>query len=161
MAGIYPTVVTRISDLDGTLRLELAPPRFRRRLVDAAAGTTYSENHTSSAYIGGASEVTPGVPQALKRNEQIRVSGDPALAADEGAYWRDVEDNIVLLEQACSSRFLWTISTGGYLWTYRTVGPASTDASVVSKEDLAVGRRIVILQFTVQPDPVRVNPEEL
>jgi hypothetical protein len=150
-------VITRIHDLAGDLVLDLSPANgYRRVLVTPPGAVLQRTNDTSSAYVDGDTEVTPATRSSLKFAEQIKVRGTPGLTGDE---WdRSVYDRIqAIIDAAATTRFLWVVSTGGYLWTYRTVHPASVDPTVTRREDLVARQQRVLLTFTGQPNPTRVE----
>lgn len=152
-----PTLVAQVRNLSGDIVLSLTPAAGYRWLgLTGTAGRTHRRNETDGPYVEGTAEVTPAVVASLRRVETIKVTGDPSLTGD--AYWRSVEDRLDDLEQATSAQFLWSITTGGYLWTYRTVGPADVDASRLEQDDFFVGQRVAVLSFTVQPNPTKVAP---
>ena len=77
---------------------------------------------------------------------------------DDGPYWRSVEDRIEALVQQVTAPFLWVVRDGGYLWTYRSIGPATVDPSLAERDDLVARRRPVALRFKVQPNPTKAVP---
>lgn len=151
------SAVAQVRDLTGTLVLDLSHAAgYRHASLVGTGGVLWRENLTDGPYVEGSAEVTPAVRSSLRRVERLLVSGNRSLTGD--AYWRTVEDKLDLLETAVSQQFLWTVSVGGYLWTYRTAGPANLDASQFSPDAYGTGERIVILDFTVQPNPTKVAP---
>lgn len=150
--------IARIHDLNGDLVLDLSDANgYGASSLAGTAGTTYRDNLTEGPYVEGSAEVTPAVRSSLRRVEKVVVLGTPGLTGD--AYWRSVEDRIVALEAAVAQQFLYTVSLGGYLWTYRSVGPANTEASDFDhRRAYALGQRDVLMSFTVQPNPTKVAP---
>lgn len=147
-----PSLITRIHNLDGTLRLNVAEPAYRRHDTTGYGGTIWRRNiEENGPYVGGSHEITPAVPAATRRVERISVRGTKGLP--EADYWEQIDERILALDEAFSSSFLWAIATGGKLWTYRSIGPADVDATQLPNEDLIVGRRVVVVTFDVQPSP--------
>ena len=150
-----PCPTAQVRDLAGDLVLDLTPDDGYDWLGrTGTGGAVWRRNETESPYVDGATEVTQAVLAAQRRIERFRVGGDESLTGDD--YWVSVEDRLDALEQAVSRRFLWVVSLGGYVWTYRTIGPADLDAADVQRLDGYAGRRMVALSFTVQPNPTKV-----
>lgn len=153
-----PRIITRIHNLNGTLRLDLTPAAgYRRVTLTAAGGASWGFGLVDSRYVEGAA--VDGPPRRVHRTRQevLHVHGDQALLPDEDAYWMSLEDRIEQVVQDTATSFLWAIRDGGYLWTYRSVGPANVDP-VSTKNDINLKYRPVTLGFVVQPDPTRVDP---
>lgn len=157
-------IITRIHNLDGTLRLDLKPSTgFRRVTLTAPGGALWDVPTTSGPYVEGETQgPTPPRRPAYSRNEILRVFGDPAIADKSSPeYWMSVEDRVEELVANTTTAFLWLVCDGGYLWTYRSVGPATVDPTLAQQEDLVAHRRPVALRFKVQPNPTKVNPDEV
>ena len=157
-----PTITTEIRNLDGTLRLALNPDTgYRRVSLTAPGGALWEVPTIESTYVEGAAQgPTPPRRPPYSRNEILRVFGDPTLwdELDDGPYWRSVEDRIEALVQQVTAPFLWVVRDGGYLWTYRSIGPATVDPSLAERDDLVARRRPVALRFKVQPNPTKAVP---
>lgn len=147
-----PAIVTRVHDLTGDLVLDLSKDAgYWRQAVTGIGGVTWRTNTVSSAYVDGETESTPATRAALQRVERLHIKGDPTLSGD--AYWASAEERLEDLVLAVSTRFLWVVSLGGNLWTYRSITPANVDAAEPSRDDLFAKRRPVTLSFKVQPNP--------
>lgn len=157
-----PQIITEIRDLAGVLRLALdATTGFRRVTLTAPGGTLWDVPTESSVYVDGATQgPTPPRRPEYSRNEVLRVRGADGLDRDTRAYWLSVEDRIEALAAHTATPFLWVVCDGGYVWTYRSIGPATVDPSMAERDDLVAGRRPVALRFKVQPNPTKVNPDE-
>jgi hypothetical protein len=157
-----PQILTQIRALDGDLILDLNPSTGFRRVTLTAPGAALWEVPTETgAYVDGETQgPTPPRRPAYTRNEVLRVRGNPALAVDARPYWLSVEDRIEELVAAVATPFLWVVCDGGYVWTYRSIGPGSVDPTMAEKEDLVAGRRPIALRFKVQPNPTKTNPDE-
>lgn len=152
------SAVAQVRDLSGDLILDLSHEAgYRHASLAGTGGALWDVPTETSAYVDGETQgPTPPRRITLRRVERILVSGNRSLTGD--AYWRSVEDKLDLIEAAVSQTFLWTVGLGGYVWTYRTVGPANLDASEFSPDAYATGERVVILSFTVQPNPTKAVP---
>lgn len=154
-----PRIITRIHAPDGgALVRDLNPSTgYRRVTLTAAGGSNWAFGILDSRYVEGAAVDGPPRRTHRSRREVLHVFGDAALAGEEDAYWMSLEDRIEQLVQDTSSTFLWAIRDGGYLWTYRSVGPANVQP-VSSEHDVNLRFRPVTLDFVVQPDPTKVDP---
>lgn len=147
---------TEVRDLTAALVLDIKPANGYERLTTTGpVGVGWRFGTIVSRYVEG--EIVDGPPTrgALVFNERIKVLGDEA-AADVTAYWESVEDRLEALITATSTTFLWTLSLGGYLWTYRSIGPANVDASETDDYMRRGGWRMATLSFRVQPNPTKV-----
>jgi hypothetical protein len=153
------STTAQVRDLDGDLVLDLTKPLgYRHQSLTGTAGTRWRKNTTAGAYTDGSAAVTPATRAEVRRVERIKVYGDAALWGDPEAYWLQVEDRILALEAAVAQPHCWTIGLGGYLWTYRTINPADTNASEFDRDAWATGRRIVVVEYEAQPNPTKTAP---
>lgn len=151
------STVAQVRDIGGDVVLDLSRENgYRHESLTGTAGVTWRTNTTAGAYTDGDAVRSPATRAMVRRVERIKVYGDKALAGDPDAYWQQVEDRIVALEEAVAQAHVWTIGLGGYLWTYRTINPANTDAADFGREAWATGRRIVVVDYQAQPNPTRV-----
>lgn len=151
-------ILTQVLDLAGDLVLDLNPATgYRRVTLTAPGGQAWKFETEESPYVdGGTVRSTFSRPMG-DRNELVRIHGDEALKATPDAYWMQVEDRLEALAAAVSQPFLWRIRDAGYVWTYRSIGPASV-TPLGSKEDLVAFRRPAQMKFLVQPNPTKVAP---
>lgn len=152
-------LITRIHDLTGTLVLDLSEDAgWGRQTITGSGSVAWRYDTIPSRYFHGELVNGPPVMTSVGRAEQLWVRGDESLLpGDERAFWESTEDRIDALIAAVSQQFLWVVSHGGHLWTYRTVGPADVDAGNVTRNDLHhYPRRSVVLSFRVQPNPSKV-----
>lgn len=152
------TLITRIlNPTDNALRLDLNPATGWRRVSTTMPGRvtrrfgTITSRYFDSEFVDG-----PATKAPIAHTEQLRVHGDLA-AASQDEYDVSLTDRYEALVSATSSTFLWVVSRGGYLWTYRSIGPASdVDPTQTDASDLVIGETPVVLTFKVHPNPTKV-----
>lgn len=153
-----PRVITRIHALNGDLVRDLNPGTgYRRVTLTAAGGATWGFDVIDSRYVEGATVDRTPLRVHKSRQEVLHVFGDKSLLPDQDAYWMSLEDRVQQLVTDTAQQFLWAIRDGGYLWTYRSIGPANVEP-VSSENDINLQYRPVTLGFLVQPNPTHVDP---
>lgn len=151
-------ILTQVLDLAGDLVLDLNPATgYRRITLTAPGGRDWKFDTDEGPYVDGAQVTSPYSRRPGDRNELVRIFGDEALKATPDAYWMQVEDRLEALADAVAQPFQWRIRDAGYVWTYRSIGPASV-TPLGSREDLVAFRRPAQMKFLVQPNPTKAAP---